>query len=1420
MRIFLRTILLSLLALNPLWADDIEIFFNTAGSGTQPNLLFVLDGSGSMAWYDCLNGDVLTGPCNDGSPNGDTSRLTRMVNALSEVLDNTSGVNVGFMRFSHWQAGGRVIYPMRPIDAQFCNGEPCDADSLFTAQSVISSADDDLYEDNTGTVDSDDVVIPLTTYDGDQQSIATALRFTNLKVPQGSTIEEARIIFKSASDSTLNSDLQFKVEDTHDSAAFEQGTDKITSRTWSADTIGWNNVDPWTVDETYQSPDLAPLVNDIVNRTDWCGGNSLSFAVEGTGDRLASAFERGDQGAPILKVTFRQNNIPDTGGCILATARGEIESSRSDARQITTGFYNGTMGTYQNSLYVAGNFMSGLSFTGVDIPQGAKIRSATVKLHLRPTNNIGTQITNISVETNANPTVFIPWDNYNLSDRPTTQSIPWADDAADLAVLQKTTPDIASLVQTAIDNPAWLPGNRINVILEKASGNSTRSFTSWDSDREKSARLEIVYEGDITTESNTIGGPLTDVRTELLNELNNFKASDGTPTVGALLEARRYFAGLPMNYGKDRDDGTPDVDNTDRYSRVSTRDSFTGGVIERPDGCDIIDLNSQHCAGEYVSGDPVYISPMEHECQSNHVIVLTDGEPNANIVAKTEAQQLVGGTCAYTNGYEGGLCGVEVAGYLKGDDEDQNQGDADDPHDLRPDIPGRQNLTVHTIGFNLDNQWLDDIAADGGGIYRTADSALELIDAVNSIVSEVKKVDTTFVAPGATVDQFSRLSHRKDIYLALFQPSRKPGWKGNLKKFEIKGSPPAIFDSNNKPAVDTVSGKFKGTSRSFWSATDDGNNSLIGGAAALLDPDDRNIVTYFTGNQPELLATNNLVIQDNITPTLLNAADDAERDKMLDWLYGIDVLDEDEDEDITDFRNHLGDPLHSRPLLITYGGTQADPDSMLVFGTNDGFLHALNTRDGTEEFAFIPEPLFANLKTLYDNNSVAPTDSRIYGMDGDLTLWTQDNNANSIIEDGDKAYLYAGMRRGGRDYYVLDLSTREAPKFKAQINGGVGDFVELGQTWSKPRAAKLDINGTIVNAMIFAGGYDSSQDTKDLRAEDTMGRAIYIVDAENPNTILWSGTGNQVAANNTNNEYFDKMRYSIPSDVVVVNEGRSNLASQIYVGDMGGQVWRFDINNGAEAGAGLVDGGVIADLAMDGVTNGTRRFYSAPDLSLDAERNLNIAIGSGYEAHPLNKEIRDSFFVFSYPFDATGNYGIKVPASNPAEYTPIKITDLYDATDNVIGQGTTDVEIANARMALEASQGWHIRMLRPGEKILGASTTLNSVVRFISYVPEYGAFDGCEPNIGTSFYWTVNLSDATPPEQDNTTDLKAENRYEEIATPGIAPPVQVIFTSSDGDPDNNIPASVTPTDVSGINVLNEGDSENPVSRWYWSEEPE
>jgi len=705
----IRTLFFTLLVLNPVWADDVEIFFNTPDTTTRPNLLFVLDGSGSMGRYDCRNGGSSRTPCNDGTVNGSTTRLKRMVDALTEVFNTTKDVNIGLMRFSHAENGGRVIYPIRDIDDQICNGVSCTEDSVFTVP--VSSANDDLYEDNTGKVITDDTILPLNRYDGDQHSRVSALRFSDLRIPQGATITQAHILFQSASDSMINADLRFKIEDTSNSIPFEPGLNNITNRQWSPDSVPWNAVEPWSVDSTYESPDLSDFVNRVVNKSDWCGGNSVSFSIEGSGDRLASAFERSDQTVPVLKVKYRLDNVPDTGGCMLAPlATGLIQSNQADVVERVTGNNwgwtvdrKGRITTNALQL-VTTDYMSGFSFTDLNIPQGAKIKSAKVVLSTH--TGVGSQVTNISLEASANPSAF----NFSLYDLSTTH------------------------IQAIVNHPNWAPTNRINLFMQRSYGNN-RAFHSYESDVDKTARLEIEYYDKVR---------VSEVRTALINELAEFKDSGGTPTVGALLEARRYFAGEPVNYGKKR--GNERVSSV-RYSRVSHQDSYTGGEQFTPAGCGF-DLNSQHCVEERIDEEPVYTSPIEHECQANHIILLTDGDPNeTGSAAKVEAQNLVGGTCAFTNSDQEGFCGAEVAGLMFGNENDENQGDAGDPHDLHPDFNGRQNLTVHTIGFNLDHEWLESVADAGGGDYHTADSAADLVTAIGKITAKVEKVDTTFVAP-------------------------------------------------------------------------------------------------------------------------------------------------------------------------------------------------------------------------------------------------------------------------------------------------------------------------------------------------------------------------------------------------------------------------------------------------------------------------------------------------------------------------------------------------------------------------------------------------------------------------------------------------------------------------------------------------
>jgi len=113
----------STLAVGTAFADDTEVFFGqvTSNSDTHPNVMFVLDTSGSMNW---------------DSP----TRLERMKDAMYTILDETSNVNVGLMRFNGGNGGGAVLHPVRPIDGLACVGTNCG--TLGVVSKVNRSAGD------------------------------------------------------------------------------------------------------------------------------------------------------------------------------------------------------------------------------------------------------------------------------------------------------------------------------------------------------------------------------------------------------------------------------------------------------------------------------------------------------------------------------------------------------------------------------------------------------------------------------------------------------------------------------------------------------------------------------------------------------------------------------------------------------------------------------------------------------------------------------------------------------------------------------------------------------------------------------------------------------------------------------------------------------------------------------------------------------------------------------------------------------------------------------------------------------------------------------------------------------------------------------------------------------------------------------
>jgi type IV pilus assembly protein PilY1 len=263
-------------------------------------------------------------------------------------------------------------------------------------------------------------------------------------------------------------------------------------------------------------------------------------------------------------------------------------------------------------------------------------------------------------------------------------------------------------------------------------------------------------------------------------------------------------------------------------------------------------------------------------------------------------------------------------------------------------------------------------------------------------------------------------------------------------------------------------------------------------------------------------------------------------------------------------------------------------------------LHAIDAKTGKEIYSFMPKEFLSrsNLFTT-DRPSLDQNNNRqIYGLDGS---WV------ALKKDG-KKLLFGGMRRGGNSYYALDVTSRTSPKLLWKKTITDSGYSDLGQTWSTPTPARIGTK----TVLIFGGGYDTSHDASGgMRSNgDDAGNVVYIVDALTGD-VLWS----------------EDLAYSVPSSIAVVDKNADGSSDHLYFGDTGGHLYRVDIDED-NIGASKVH--VLADLGGSYANN--RRFYEAPAVAYvehKGEKQLYLTIGSGYRAHPLDKNTNEAFFCYS-----------------------------------------------------------------------------------------------------------------------------------------------------------------------------------------------
>jgi type IV pilus assembly protein PilY1 len=364
--------------------------------------------------------------------------------------------------------------------------------------------------------------------------------------------------------------------------------------------------------------------------------------------------------------------------------------------------------------------------------------------------------------------------------------------------------------------------------------------------------------------------------------------------------------------------------------------------------------------------------------------------------------------------------------------------------------------------------------------------------------------------------------------------------------------------------------------------------------------------------------------------------------------------------------SRLGDIFHSNPVVVrqpnrpvghpsynTFKNTYAGRRRVIFAGTNAGFLEAIDagTWDsaatppkytagtGSEIFGFMPWQARMKIKNLPIDD---PTDRNHYvdGSPQTADMWFYDGAADATKEASEwHTVLVGGMREGGSQYYALDVTNPADINYPGYLwefpreDDPDSDLDFLGEAWSQPIMTRVRVNYSGVSyerwVAIVTGGYDETGNPNPTSvtglasvydaATGTKGRAILILDAKTGEVLAEKKFVSGAAGAQAD------MLYTIPSTPAVFDLNADGFADVIYVGDLGGQVFKWVISAIGEDrvndGSGLRTQpswpfklffqAPVTDISG---TDYFKNFYFSPAATLYGGK-LWLAFGSGERRH-------------------------------------------------------------------------------------------------------------------------------------------------------------------------------------------------------------
>ncbi|HTU03540.1 MAG TPA: PilC/PilY family type IV pilus protein, partial [Candidatus Sulfotelmatobacter sp.] len=388
----------------------------------------------------------------------------------------------------------------------------------------------------------------------------------------------------------------------------------------------------------------------------------------------------------------------------------------------------------------------------------------------------------------------------------------------------------------------------------------------------------------------------------------------------------------------------------------------------------------------------------------------------------------------------------------------------------------------------------------------------------------------------------------------------------------------------------------------------------------------------------------------------------------------------------------------------TFKTTYASRETVLLAGANDGMLHAFRESDGTERWAFIPQDLLPYLKQL----TVIGGGHQWFVDGSPVVADVKVQMSSAYVTDAAPTWrtiVVVGERRGGKNYYALDITQETAGTVTPPTLLWSFTDPDLGETYSTPTIGKVQMSDGSTKYVVFvAGGYVES-------ADNSLGKAVFAIDIAT-GTKLWEY--NNATGSTDDRKY---MNFSIPADVTAVDYNSDGFIDRVYVGDVGGQVWKFDVmgrdSSGNPTGATLSSGKVTnwlgkrlftADATGDNPPNNppaAGEYYPKQGIwdaiipAYDIKANRWIYFGTGDRDHPDNPNaVPNRFYGIIDPVDIS-------LATDMANGSALSEANLVDITSN---NGTP-------------IQGWYMQLTGANERVLSSANVFNSIVYFSSFTP-------------------------------------------------------------------------------------------------------